>query len=275
VFNFTVTNSAGCTSTVSGPVTISTPGPPVVIITDPAAVCSPATVDLTAAAITEGSTSGLTFTYWTDAGATIVYPTPSAATIGTYYIKGTTVTGYFTIKPVTVTIDSRPIPNAGVDQTLDYLFNAELDATLNITETGSWSVLSGTGNFSDATNPKSSVSDLSLGENLLVWSVKNGVCPSVTDTVSIIVKNLIIPTLITPNGDGRNDYFVLKGLANLGKTELIIFDRKGVQVYKNLDYDNSWNGVDYNEKPLPEDTYFYVLKSENGKSLSGYVVIRR
>jgi gliding motility-associated-like protein len=275
VFNFTVTNSAGCTSTVSGPVTISTPGPPVVIITDPAAVCSPATVDLTAAVITEGSTSGLTFTYWTDAGATIVYPTPSAATIGTYYIKGTTVTGYFTIKPVTVTIDSRPIPNAGVDQTLDYLFNAELDATLNITETGSWSVLSGTGNFSDATNPKSSVSDLSLGENLLVWSVKNGVCPSVTDTVSIIVKNLIIPTLITPNGDGRNDYFVLKGLATLGKTELIIFDRKGVQVYKNMNYDNSWNGVDYNEKPLPEDTYFYVLKSENGKSSSGYIVIRR
>ena len=42
-----------------------------------------------------------------------------------------------------------------------------------------------------------------------------------------------------------------------------------------MDYDNSWDGVDYNKKPLPEDTYFYVLKSENGKSVSGYVVIRR
>jgi gliding motility-associated-like protein len=76
--------------------------------------------------------------------------------------------------------------------------------------------------------------------------------------------------------DGKNDYFVLRGLLEtLGKTELIIFDRRGVQVYKNSDYDNSWNGVDYNGKALPDDTYYYVIKSENGKSLSGYVVIRR
>jgi gliding motility-associated-like protein len=275
VFTFTVTNSAGCTSSVSGSVTISTPGVPIVTITDPAAVCSPATVDLTAAVITDGSTPGLTFTYWTDASATIAYSTPSAATAGTYYIKGTTVSGYFDIKPVIVAIDSKPVPNAGIDQTLDYSFSTTLDAILNISETGTWSVLSGSGNFYDITNPKTSVSDLSIGDNLLLWSVKTGVCPSVSDTVTIVVHNLVIPTLITPNGDGRNDNFVLKGLTNLGKTELIIFDRRGVEVYKNMDYDNSWDGVDNNKKPLPEDTYFYIIKTPTRKSLSGYVVIRR
>ena len=101
------------------------------------------------------------------------------------------------------------------------------------------------------------------------------VCPNVFDTVKIVVHNLVVPTLITPNMDGLNDYFVLRGLATLGKTELIIFDRRGVQVYKNLNYDNSWNGVDYNKNPLPSDTYFFVLKTENGKSVSGYIVIRR
>ena len=75
--------------------------------------------------------------------------------------------------------------------------------------------------------------------------------------------------------DGKNDYFVLKGLSTLGKTQLVIFDRRGAKVYQNLDYDNSWNGVDYNGNPLPDDTYFYVLKSNNGKSMSGYIVIRR
>ena len=75
--------------------------------------------------------------------------------------------------------------------------------------------------------------------------------------------------------DGRNDYFVIKGLSSLGKTELLIFDRRGVQVYRNPDYNNLWNGVDFNKKPLPDDTYFYVIKSENGKSISGYIVIRR
>jgi gliding motility-associated-like protein len=90
-----------------------------------------------------------------------------------------------------------------------------------------------------------------------------------------VVNDFVIPTLITPNMDGRNDYFVLGGLSTLGRSELVIFDRRGAQVYKNSDYDNSWNGVDYNKNPLPDDTYFYVLKTANGKSISGYIVIRR
>jgi len=217
----------------------------------------------------------LTYTYWTDAKATIAYSTPTAATTGTYYIKGTTVSGYFNIKPVTVTVDQLPVPNAGVDQTLDYQFSTTLDATIINNETGIWSLISGSGDFSDSTNPKTFVSGLSQGDNILLWTIKNGVCPVVFDTVKIVVHNLVVPTLITPNMDGRNDYFVLKGLETLGKTELVIFDRRGAQVYKNLNYNNSWNGVDYNKNPLPDDTYFFILKSENGKSISGYIVIRR
>ena len=100
-------------------------------------------------------------------------------------------------------------------------------------------------------------------------------CPVVFDTVKIVVHNLVVPTLITPNLDGRNDYFVIRGLETLGKTELVIFDRRGVQVYKNMNYDNSWNCVYYNKNPLPDDTNFFVLKSANGKSISSYIVIRR
>jgi gliding motility-associated-like protein len=274
-FTFTVTNSSGCTSAESTQVVISTPGIPVLTITDPAPVCSPATVDITSPSITEGSTPGLTLTYWTDSQATIQYNTPAIATAGTYYIKGTTVSGYFNIKPVVVTIDALPVPNGGPDQTLDYQHSTTLDATLGPDQTGIWSLISGSGTFSNSADPGSTISDLSLGANLLLWSVKTAVCPEVSDTVKILVDNILIPTLITPNMDGRNDYFVVKGLTALGKTELYIFDRRGVQVYKNLDYDNSWDGIDYNKNPLPDDTYFYVIKPENGKPLSGYIVIRR
>jgi len=86
---------------------------------------------------------------------------------------------------------------------------------------------------------------------------------------------MVIPTLITPNMDGRNDYFIIGGSGAKGKVELVIFDRRGAQVYKNLNYDNLWNGVDYNQNPLPEDTYFYVLKTRNNQSNTGYIVIRR
>jgi gliding motility-associated-like protein len=75
--------------------------------------------------------------------------------------------------------------------------------------------------------------------------------------------------------NGKNDYFILRGLETLGKTELTIFDRRGAKVYTNKNYKNEWNGVDNKGNLLPGDTYFFVLKTESGKSISGYVVVRR
>jgi gliding motility-associated-like protein len=177
---------------------------------------------------------------------------------------------------VIVDVREKPVANAGPDQILEYVFETTMMAELASTfDTGKWSVIAGTGKFTDINLPKTSVGSLSVDVNKFLWTVTNNACPSASDTVVIQVHDFVIPSLITPNMDGNNDYFVLRGSATLGKTELTVFDRRGAQVYKNSNYDNLWNGVDYNENPLPEDTYYYVLKSENGKSLSGYIVIRR
>ena len=276
-YQFRVTNSYGCNSGLSENLVInSLPGSPLVVITNPSPVCFPGTVDITDARIKSGSTLNLIYTYWTDAAGIIPLNNPSAATAGTWYIKGTTADGFFTIKPVIVTVYHAPLANAGPDQTLVGLFSTNMDAELiNNYETGGWSVVSGTGQFFDTTYAKASVSGLSSGKNVYLWRVTNGVCPPSLDTVEIVVHEYIIPSLITPNMDGRNDYFIIKGFDEIKKIELVIFDRRGVQVFKNGNYDNRWNGIDSNGNPLPEDTYFYVLNRENGKSLSGYIVIRR
>jgi gliding motility-associated-like protein len=177
---------------------------------------------------------------------------------------------------IMVGVLKKPHGHAGPDQTLDYLLETKLNAVFDYSfEVGRWSLLSGSGVITDISDPKTLVKSLSLKLNEFLWTVTNHICPSTIDTVKIFVNDFLIPTLITPNLDGSNDYFELRGLATLGKTELIIFDRRGALVFKNLNYDNKWNGVDYNDNPLPDDTYFYVLKSTNGKSLSGYIVIRR
>jgi gliding motility-associated-like protein len=109
----TVVLTSGETCQSGGPatsnaVTMTVNTAPTVIITDPTAVCSPATVDITSAAITIGSTAGITYSYWTDAAGTLAYSTPTTASAGTYYIKGTIAGGCFDIKPVAVSVNISP-----------------------------------------------------------------------------------------------------------------------------------------------------------------------
>ncbi len=275
VFTFTVTNSFGCVSEHSNEVTISTPGIPELIITDPDPVCTPSTVDITRPEVTHGSTAGLIYTYWLDPDAERMFTEPQNATAGIYYIKGTTVSGFFDIKPVRVRVYDPPVVDPGPDQILDFTFSITMNATLLEYERGFWTSLTGNPVIENEEDPKTLVSQLSQGDNFFMWTVTNDACEPADAIVKIEVGDLILPTIITPNYDGKNDYFVLKGLEILGKTELLIFDRRGLQVYKNSDYNNDWDGVDHNNQPLPEDTYFYIIKSANGKTMSGYVVIRR
>jgi gliding motility-associated-like protein len=176
-----------------------------------------------------------------------------------------------------VNVKSKAVANAGPDQVLESQFSTLMNAVLsNNDDTGVWSLISGKGEFYDSSDPKATVSSLSPDRNEFLWTVKNGVCPPSYDTVTIMVGDVLIPTLITPNMDGRNDYLVIGGLTGKGSNaELTIFDRRGARVYKNINYDNSWNGVDYNDNPLPEDTYFYILKTSNAQSIKGFIVIRR
>ena len=106
----------GCLATNLGTSVTVTVNPIPAVVTHAAEICSPATIDLTAAGITSGSTSGLTFTYWTDASATSSLTNPNAVSIsGTYYIKGTAATTCYSIQPVNVTITPLVTVNVGMD----------------------------------------------------------------------------------------------------------------------------------------------------------------
>lgn len=107
-YSATASTLAGCSRTASTEVTVN--ALPTVVTVNPAAVCSPATVDLTVASVTNGSDAGLTFTYWTDLAATNALANPSAvSTSGTYYIKGTNTIGCSAVTSVVVTVHALPV----------------------------------------------------------------------------------------------------------------------------------------------------------------------
>lgn len=97
------------------------------------------------------------------------------------------------------------------------------------------------------------------------------VCPSsATVTIELTSCPGEIPNAFSPNGDGKNDYFVIPNI-HTSTWELQIFNRWGSRVYRNKSYDNTWDGG-----KLPSGQYFYWLSSAKlGKDYKGWVVILR
>lgn len=68
--------------------------------------------------------------------------------------------------------------------------------------------------------------------------------------------------VITPNGDNRNDEFVITCIQDerYMNNRLEIYNRWGQRVYTTTNYQNDWMGFTQGGTPLPEDVYFYVLE---------------
>lgn len=87
--------------------------------------------------------------------------------------------------------ETNAIANAGPDQELcTPISSAALAGSAVVfPAVGTWSVVQGTGLFTDANNPGTAVNGLSVGENIFEWSVSNGPCANgiTTDQVSIFI----------------------------------------------------------------------------------------
>ncbi|SMC98234.1 gliding motility-associated C-terminal domain-containing protein [Pedobacter nyackensis] len=86
---------------------------------------------------------------------------------------------------------------------------------------------------------------------------------------------LLANNMITPNGDGVNDTWIVKNIHLYPNNELKIYDRDGRLVFDMIGYDNTWGGM-FNGSPLSEDSYYYVLYFDSGKAKkAGFISIVR
>ena len=73
---------------------------------------------------------------------------------------------------------------------------------------------------------------------------------------TIEVEPFFIPNVITPNGDGLNDQFEIKGLGKFVKNDIVIWNRWGDHILTAEDYQNDWAA-----DGLKQGTYYYILKA--------------
>jgi gliding motility-associated-like protein len=71
---------------------------------------------------------------------------------------------------------------------------------------------------------------------------------------------IIVPNVITPNGDGLNDVFEVQD-EGIDVFNCIIYNRWGTEVYRFDELDNKWDGRNYSGTPMPEGTYFYMIEA--------------
>ena len=108
--------------------------------------------------------------------------------------------------------------------------------------------------------------------NDLVWvTVTNDYNCLSSDSIKILhcspLNYLFVPNAITPNNDGQNDVWRIRGLQYFPGATITIFDRWGRLIYvSEPDYPKPWDGQ-LNGKTLPMDAYYYVIDLKNGYEL--------
>ncbi|MFN8393739.1 MAG: gliding motility-associated C-terminal domain-containing protein [Bacteroidia bacterium] len=152
--------------------------------------------------------------------------------------------------------------------------SVQLQAVPPTSGTGQWLLNGFPGILSDSLDPAASAITDQSGTFALVWSVSNPPCPAEFDTVLVILQGLHVPTGFSPNGDGVNDTYFIRGLGSYPGTKLQVLNRWGQALIEFDDYQNNWDGRGRDLQPLVEDTYYIVLEYGD-KEVGTYVVLKR
>ncbi|WP_068474680.1 gliding motility-associated C-terminal domain-containing protein [Saccharicrinis aurantiacus] len=180
---------------------------------------------------------------------------------------------------VSINFLEAPYPvNAGSDTTIYVSTAMTLNALPLETGIGQWTVASGNSKIDDPNNPKSLISNLEKGQHILTWTgyIQNSeACESIEDEITIISKDIVAPSGISPNGDGFNDVLKLLGAENITNNKLSVFNQHGKLIYSATNYENDWNGIDNGGSKLSPGTYYYTFEGDQLKTpIKNYLIIK-
>ena len=270
-YTVTYTSPEGCEST-SLPVNISIkPVVPIDISSDKdTLVCTNQPIQVT---LTATPTVGFVSFAWStgDTTSSILAIDP-----GTYTLTGTTNDGCTSTS--TITLLGIAGPSLSLSSPIifdDYNISKKdgNDGEINLT------VSEGTPGYTYSWSNGSTTEDLSnltAGNYYVTVTDANGCFTN--GAISLKEPgDLTLPNGFTPNGDGFNDVFVIKGIQGYPNNKIIIWNRWGSLVYSKAAYTNDWTGISNDGNVLPDGTYYIVveLNDSTKENIKGYFDLRK
>lgn len=107
------------------------------------------------------------------------------------------------------------------------------------------------------------------GGNYTIFVMAEGDCGLVSENYI----HFVIPKFFTPNNDGQNDTFNLKGIESYSESEVYIFDRYGKLIKSAINQPFSWDGT-YRNEVLQTSDFWYYIRIEN-QIFKGHFTLKR
>jgi gliding motility-associated-like protein len=235
-------------------------------------ICAGTPVVLTA-------TGGTSYSWNTGDTLASITVTPSAST--TYTVR---VSGQCATDSAQTTVSVFTTANAAFTYTYEPCTDKCIQFLNHSTNAISYNWDFGDGTTSHVPNPCHYYTDsatytvtLSIDNSTNCLSVQTA---SLTYFAYDTTADIFIPSLFSPNGDGKNDrlHFYRRNSFCLNHFEIAIYDRWGEKVFQSANIDDSWDGT-YKGELLNSDSFVYycTLDTQSGihRELKGSVALVR
>lgn len=253
--NIVIRSGSGCVSPALGPFVLAFPGAPPAPVAESNTPCEGEALELRAGDAVPGGTFTWSFPDGGAAsGALVVRENVPMIASGVYTVLYSLLDCQ-SIATMPVNIVPRPhLVNVTGSQTIGRGASVRLYA--EGADTWHWMPATWLDN-EYAANP------LSTPAETITYTVTgtNGEGCADTASVTITVEDMdvYVPTAFTPDGDGRNDIFRVRGISAKRFVQLSIYNRPGQRIYFNdADPDQGWDGKEKG-RPCDVGTYFYFL----------------
>ena len=217
----------------------------------------------------QDGTPNTDYTYvWTKDNVVLTAETSSTLNVnaeGNYTVEVSSLNGCSRIRTIKVTAsDIAEIGNISIIDLSDVN-----SVTVNVSGQGQYeySLDAPSGPFQDS----NFFDNVTAGNHEVYINDKNG-CGTVSQTIAVIG----VPKFFTPNGDGYNDYWNVKGVnKNFNENSIIyIFDRYGKLLKQIVPSGQGWDGT-FLGLPLAGDDYRYSIKLDDGREAKGHFSLKR